>query len=91
MNFNHFLVHSAKSYGERTAIIYNDKKYSYKELNLRTNRLANSLIHLGVKHGDRVAIVCSNSNQYIEIVYACSKIGAVSSLMITRHLPAESI
>lgn len=79
MNFSHFLEHSAKYYGERTAIIYNDKKYSYEELNTRTNRLANSLIHLGVKHGDRVGIVCSNSNQYVEIVYACSKIGAVST------------
>lgn len=41
---------------EKTAIIYRDKRLTYRELNDAVNRIANGLTGLGVKKGDRVCI-----------------------------------
>jgi long-chain acyl-CoA synthetase len=40
------------------------------------NRLANSLQSMGVGPGSRVAVMATNSPEYVEIYYACAKLGA---------------
>jgi crotonobetaine/carnitine-CoA ligase len=50
---------------------------SYAELDDRTTRLARGLVDLGVKPGDRVALVSANSVDMVEAIFACSRAGAV--------------
>ena len=52
-------------------------RLNFQELNSRTNRLANSLVSLGVKHGDRVALALMNSAEFLEAYFAVAKIGGV--------------
>ena len=52
-------------------------RLTFGELNLRCNRVANSLIELGVKPGDRVALALMNSAEFLEAYFAIAKIGAV--------------
>ena len=52
-------------------------RLTFQELNSRTNRLANSLVSLGVKHGDRVALALMNSAEFLEAYFAVAKIGGV--------------
>lgn len=63
--------------GDSIALIFNDETMSYRELDLRSNQLANALVSRGVGSGDRVAILARNSPVFYEAVFACSKIGAV--------------
>ena len=52
-------------------------RLNFQELNSRTNRLANSLVGLGVKQGDRVALALMNSAEFLEAYFAVAKIGGV--------------
>lgn len=50
---------------------------TYNELNTRINRLSNFLLKIGLKKGDRVAVLLNNSHEFLEVFFAVSKIGAI--------------
>ena len=52
-------------------------RLTFAQLNSRCNRLANSLIELGVKQGDRVALSLMNSAEFLEAYFAVAKIGGI--------------
>jgi fatty-acyl-CoA synthase len=55
-----------------------DRRYSYRELNNRANKLANFLqSKCGVKKGSRIALLADNCIQYIDSLFAAAKIGAI--------------
>jgi acyl-CoA synthetase (AMP-forming)/AMP-acid ligase II len=68
---------SAKRYPEKTALIMDEKSMTYREINGQANQLAKGLLSLGVKTGDRVAILAFNCLEYPVIVYGIAKTGAV--------------
>ncbi len=68
---------STKHYPNKTALILDRKAMTYQELNSRVNRLANSLLQKGIKKGDRVAALLHNCFEYVEIFFACAKIGSI--------------
>ncbi len=62
---------------DRDYLIVNDMHISYKTANVMARKAANGLISLGVKKGDRVAIMSPNVPQYCIAYQACAKIGAI--------------
>jgi fatty-acyl-CoA synthase len=53
-------------------------RYTYAELNLRANRLANLMRdQLGLQKGDRVSILARNSIAYVDLFYGLPKIGVI--------------
>ena len=77
MNTTEFLTISAAIVPDRLAMIFEDSRISFEELQSRVNRLANALADLGVGAGDRVAMLQVNCNQYIEAYFATAKLDAV--------------
>ncbi|MFN8088222.1 MAG: long-chain fatty acid--CoA ligase [Mycobacterium sp.] len=69
--------HCAEENPERDYLIINDTKLSYGMVNLAARKLANSLRDLGIKKGDRVAIMAPNVPQYVISFEACAKLGAI--------------
>ena len=57
MTLVEILEKNAREIPEKTSVIFHDTKISYQELNETVNRLANSLIQLGFKKGDRVGLM----------------------------------
>lgn len=56
----------------------NDKSITYGEWNRRTNRLANFLSSgLSIRKGDRVSIFAENRVDYLDVLFACNKLGAI--------------
>ncbi|HIA47258.1 MAG TPA: o-succinylbenzoate--CoA ligase [Candidatus Hydrogenedentes bacterium] len=53
------------------------ERYTFAELNLRCNQCAHALTEVGVKVGDRVALLMMNGNEFVEAYFAIAKIGAV--------------
>jgi acyl-CoA synthetase (AMP-forming)/AMP-acid ligase II len=68
---------NAKLYPDKIAVVSKYRKYTFKELDRRINQLSNIILSLGVKKGDRVAILSKNSTYYLEIPYAILKAGAI--------------
>jgi long-chain acyl-CoA synthetase len=77
MNTTDFLMIASSIVPDRPAIIFEGKKFTFGQLNERSNRLAHALTKLGIKKGDIVAILQVNCNQYLETYYAVAKLGAI--------------
>ncbi|MBT4671119.1 MAG: AMP-binding protein [Rhodospirillaceae bacterium] len=60
------------------ALIFEDRRVTWSQLNSRVNRLANALITLGLRPSDRVAYVLGNSIELIELYFAIAKAGGIS-------------
>jgi acetyl-CoA synthetase len=68
---------------ERIALYYEDDAghtgvYTYRDLQQQANRLSNALVALGVKRGDRVAIVLPQRPETAIAHIACYQMGAVA-------------
>lgn len=90
MNIPTLIAKGAKYYSDRTAIVFGEKRFTFREVNERANRLANGLLSLGIKKGDRIASLNRNCCQHIEIVFARFKIGAVDVTLNPRLSPEEA-
>ena len=60
---------------KRTAIVSEAGSLTYAALWSRVCRLANSLSRIGVRPGDRIAVLMQNSNRYLEIYNAAALMG----------------
>lgn len=72
-----WLVKHSDRKANKMAIVYKDKRFTYRQLNDRVNRLAHSLVDLGIRKGDRVNALLFNRNELMEALFACAKIGAI--------------
>ncbi len=86
----YFLTRNATMFPDRTAVVYDDIKMSYLELNTSANRLANSFLELGLKKGDRIAIMVSNSLEVVQLWHATQRMGATALLVNLRLLADET-
>lgn len=77
INVGNWITKWATIQPEKTALVQEEKHYSYHDLNGRINRLANGLLQAGLQKGDRVAILLRNGHEYVEIFFALSKIGGI--------------
>ncbi len=82
-----FLTDSAKTRSEKNAMLFYGKGISYRELEEASNCFAHALIKLGVKKGDRVAIMLPNVPQCVVAYYGALKSGAV--VVMTNPLYTE--
>ena len=62
---------------ERDYLIVGDTRLPYGLVNMMARKTANALTQLGVKKGDRVALMSPNVPQYVIAFEACAKIGAI--------------
>jgi len=67
----------AKARGDATAYEFEGRRTSFSEFDVLTNRVANALIALGVKPGDRIAYLGKNSDIYFELLLGAMKAGVV--------------
>lgn len=72
-----------------TAIVFLGKKISYGELREKVDRFATALSQLGVKKGDRVAVLLVNSPEYVIAFYGAIKIGAVLAPISPVYVSVE--
>jgi len=71
------LARTAREFPDKTALVFVDSKITYKQLDDMANRFANALIDMGVKPGDKVAMLMPNMPQLVAAVYGAWRAGAV--------------
>ena len=59
------------------AVVFEDRRYSWREFNARVNRAANALLALGLAKGDALALVLPNCLELVELYWAAAKTGIV--------------
>src|SRR5215472_1226104 len=59
------------------AVLQDDTVLSFRDLDERCNRMANALVSLGVRAGERVALMFINDHRFIESLLGAMRMGAV--------------
>jgi long-chain acyl-CoA synthetase len=72
------------------AIICGEERLSYAEFDARVSEAAGGLRALGVEKGHRVAMVLANSIEFVVVLFAVARLGAVSVPLNIRHTLAEN-
>lgn len=83
------LERTARNFPDQTALVMMGKRISYRELNTLVNRFAAALSDLGVKKGDKVAILLPNIPQGFIATYAVFRLGAVVVMNNPLYTEAE--
>ena len=91
MNIGFIPAKTARLAPDREALIDvpNQRRITYGQLDKRVRQLANGLLNLGLAKGDRVAILSKNCIEYLEIYYACARIGLIAQPLNWRLGEAE--
>lgn len=89
MNFGIFLERSAKRWPTKAAVLFRDQVLTYRQLEDESNRLAHALQELGLRRGDRVAIVAPNRPEIVIAECALYKLGLVKVALNSRLSPQE--
>lgn len=77
MNTLDFLNIATAICPERECVVFEGKRFTFAEVSRRADRLAGALAGLGVRKGERVAMLQVNCHQYLEAYYAVAKVGAI--------------
>jgi crotonobetaine/carnitine-CoA ligase len=72
------LTRQAARYGERTLFVFGDTRWSYAETAAIAAASAGRLLQAGIRAGDRVALICQNRPEFLEVYLGCAWIGAVT-------------
>jgi len=89
MLVHHFLEYYARNTPGAPCLSQGENSITYGVLNARANRLAHGFLELGVKKGERVALLGENSIEHCLMFMAASKVGAVAVPLNYRLAPAE--
>lgn len=94
MNLNTYLDSSVQRFPGKAAIVFRDIVLTYREFHERVCRLASAMKRFSLRPGDRVAVLSTNSSYYLEIVFACARLGLCIDMLNYRlscSLTAELI
>jgi fatty-acyl-CoA synthase len=72
-----FLVRSAYVFPDKTAVVHGERRYTYRQLAERVNRLAGALRAAGLQKHDRVAFICPNIPPMLEAHYGVPAAGGI--------------
>jgi 3-(methylthio)propionyl---CoA ligase len=85
-----FLARTAAVFPQRTAVVYGERRYSWRQVEERCRRLASALAAHGVGQGDTVALMAPNLPEAFEAHFGVPMTGAVLNALNIR-LDAETI
>ncbi|MBM4453498.1 MAG: long-chain fatty acid--CoA ligase [Chloroflexi bacterium] len=80
---------STEKWKDRTALVFYGRKISYKELRDHVDRFATALHDLGVKKGDKVALLLLNSPQFVIAYFGALKAGATLTAISPLYVSPE--
>jgi len=77
MNLRDIIFRNAQLYPGKDAIVFQERRLTFRDYTDRASRLANALLAGGIKHQDRVAILAPNCPEYLEVFAACESAGLI--------------
>lgn len=77
MKISGLLAHHARYAPRHTALVFEEQRLTFSDLDARVNQLANAMLDAGIGKGDRAVTVLPNCMELLEIYWACAKTGIV--------------
>jgi long-chain acyl-CoA synthetase len=76
LNLASIIEQHARLASDKEAIVWNEMRFTYGQLNALSNRVANALVEMGIGHGDKIALACPNLPFFPIVYYGILKVGA---------------
>src|SRR3989475_7632373 len=83
------LDEAARARPDADAVIVRDQRVAYGALRARADELARALLAVGVRKGDRVAVLLPNRPEWLVAAFAIGKLGAITVGVSTFSAPRE--
>src|ERR1700759_5222284 len=77
LNYGRILRLSAQKFGSDVVLEYQGRRYDYLTFNREVNGVAAALIADGIRTGDRVVLMSENTPNYVRVLFALAKLGAI--------------
>src|SRR6185503_10562879 len=77
LNLSSIVTHHARLAPQKEAVVWNDTRITYGQLDAMSNKVANALTKMGIGFGDKVALNCPNLPFFPIVYYGVLKAGAV--------------
>ena len=90
MLVHHFLENSAKRLPDKVALICNDQRLTYREINSFADQFAAALVNMGVRRQDRIVIFLDNSAESVMSLFGILKAGAIF-IMLSPTMKAKKL
>ena len=84
-----FLKRALAAFPDQEAVVCGSHRFTYREFGARVNRWAQAMRLLGVRHGERVAILSQNCHRVLEAYFGAPLIGAISMPINFRLVPSD--
>jgi len=84
------LASSASKFPEKTLVTFGTQRFTYRMVDERANRLANAVLALGLKKGDRCAILFYNRAEWLEAYFGLARIGVIAVPVNFRFTAPEA-
>ena len=91
LNLGQMVRMNAKKFPNTIALKDKKKSFTYQELNKRVNKLSHSLLNLGLKKGDKFAVLLENSIEIVEAYLAAAKTGSIIVPVHFRFIGREIV
>lgn len=88
-NLAQFLVESAENFPDKIALDFLGNRISYKTLMDSVYRFTNALLKLGIRKGDRVAVMLPNCPQAVIAYYGTLLMGGIVVMTNPLYMPRE--
>ncbi|MGB5909694.1 MAG: AMP-binding protein, partial [Promethearchaeia archaeon] len=89
LNIGEIINVNANKYPDKLALKDARRQLTFKQLNERSNKLANGILKSGIKKGDKLAVLSNNCIEFMEIYVAAAKGGFIIVPLNFRLHPDE--
>ncbi|MEO7539264.1 MAG: long-chain fatty acid--CoA ligase [Pyrinomonadaceae bacterium] len=89
INLASIIAHHARLTPDNEAVIWEDVRMTFGELDKLSNRVAHAITDMGIGHGDKVALICPNLHLFPIVYYAIMKAGAAVVPLSVLFTPRE--
>jgi long-chain acyl-CoA synthetase len=76
VNLATVLTDSAREYPDKTAVVFGDARFTYRQIDQIASQVANGLRAAGIQRGEKVALCCPNLPYFPMVYYGILKAGA---------------
>jgi len=77
VNLGTLIARHAQYRPQHTAIVFEETRLTYAQFNKRLNKLANALLNMGLKKGDKIATILPNSLEMLDVLWTVARTGMV--------------
>ncbi|PKN05475.1 MAG: hypothetical protein CVU74_01525, partial [Deltaproteobacteria bacterium HGW-Deltaproteobacteria-9] len=89
MNLGQMFEETCRRYPDNAALVYEDQTIDYRTLDRSVSALAHHFQTLGVRKGDKAALMLPNCPEFVVAYFACLRIGAVAVTLNVLSTPYE--